>query len=139
MVRSRADALHVAAIGAVVLSLLVLCSCASARYERDWIFEGVALTDTLILFENAFLLERSSPLGVSNYSGRLFVDDDEWRFEIETWKPADGDVRHFDPPIVYVYRGRSFQNGIAFYSYKVIGRSPISLFIRAPTDFDLRD
>jgi hypothetical protein len=139
---STACAAHVllrAAKALPLLAFLVLLSCASRSYVRDWIFEGVALTDTLMLFENAFVLERSSALGVSRYAGTFTVHDDEWRFEIDTWKGSQGIVHHFDPPVVYLYRGRIFQNGIAFYSGKAVGETPLTLFIRTPTDFDARD
>jgi hypothetical protein len=118
---------------------LLLLSCAGRSYVREWVFEGVALTDTLMLFEDAFILERSSPLGVSRFSGTFVVRDEEWRFEIDTWKGAQGVVRRFDPPVVYVYRGKVFRNGIAFFSGRAEGESPLTLFIRAPTDFDARN
>jgi hypothetical protein len=124
---------------AILIVVAGLCSCLGTYYVRTWSFEGVDCTDTLYLSGDTFRLERDSSNGTASFSGRIRVKGEEWRFEIDTWQPADALPVQFDPPVVYVYRGRSFENGLAFYSYRVIGRSPLPLFIRAPSDFDIRD
>jgi hypothetical protein len=118
---------------------LWMTSCLGDRYVRDWTYNGDDLSDTLLLTESSFSLERVSADGVEVFSGRFTSGRGLWRFEIETWKPARGKKHHFDPPAVFVCRGRLFENGVAFFSGRFLGEVPIVLFIRTPTDFDRQD
>jgi hypothetical protein len=121
----------------LVVVLAGAAGCAGSYYVRGWAFEGMDLTDRLYLSGKTFQLERISPDGISVFSGRFQVQGEEWRFEIDSWKPVNEPQRRLNPPVVYVYRGRSFQKGLAFYSFRVLGRSPLTLFIRSPSDFDM--
>jgi hypothetical protein len=123
----------------IALACLGTAACAGERYVRDWTFNGVDLTDTLFVGEDSFSLERVSDDGIELFSGRFEAGTGTWRFEIETWKAADGEERHFDPPVVFVCRARLFENGIAFFSGRFVGRAPITVFLHTPTDFDRQD
>jgi hypothetical protein len=115
----------------------MLAGCASARYEREWTLAGEPFTDTLVLSGDSFRLERASLLGQAVFLGRFEVNGDQWRFSVEAWKSAEGPWVHFGEPVEYVYRGRAFANGLAFYSVKP-PRTPLGgLFIRVPSDFDI--
>jgi hypothetical protein len=129
---------------ALVTSIAIAClggvlSCAGDRYVRDWRFNGVDLSDTLVVGESTFSLERVSTDGIELFSGRFKAGQGTWRFEIETWKPGVGEEHHFDPPVVFVCRVRLFENGIAFFAGRFVGKAPIGVFIRTPTDFDRQD
>ena len=115
----------------------MLGGCASVRYARDWALAGEPFTDTLVLSGDSFRFERASLLGLAVFLGRFNVNGDQWRFSVESWKPAEGPWVHFGEPVEYVYRGRAFANGIAFYSVS-LPRTPLDgLFIRVPSDFDV--
>jgi hypothetical protein len=135
-------AMRRAAPASVVLLLLFatgfLSCCATARYERGAVLAGDDLSETLFLSGEEFRLEAETPQGTVMFAGRLEVTDNEWRFTIQTFRMNDGRVRTFSPAPVYVYRGRSFENGIAFYSRLSPRHLPADLvFITAPCDFDI--
>jgi hypothetical protein len=130
---------RVAACTAIAVACLGAASCVGERYVRDWTYNGTDLSDTLIVTENSFSLERVSPDGTEVFSGRFKSGEGPWRFEIETWRTARGEEHHFDPPVVFVCRGRLFEHGIALFSGRFLGKVPIVLFIRTPTDFDRED
>jgi hypothetical protein len=125
-----------ARLTALAAVLLLLASCASTRYIRTWVVDGADFTDTLTIAGRYFRLERISTDGTSTFAGSFNVEGDQWRFEIGEWTPAAGPVRRFDPPVVYLYRGRSFLHGLAFFSYRALTEAPMDQFIRAPGDFD---
>ena len=135
--KTRAHASALAA--ALVLVCLGMVSCAGDRYVRTWTYNGEDLNDTLTVGEDFFTLERVSSEGTEVFSGRFVAGPGPWRFEIENWKPVNGEERHFDPPIVFVCRGRLFENGMALFAGRFLGRAPMGLFIRTPTDFDRQD
>jgi hypothetical protein len=137
--RLRRPVQRVARAAWIAIACLGMVSCVGDRYVRDWTLNGADLSDTLFVSEDTFSLERVSADGVEVFSGRLDTSQGIWRFEIETWKPAVGEERRFDPPVVFVCRGRLFENGIAFFAGRFLGRAPISVFLRTPTDFDRRD
>jgi hypothetical protein len=122
----------------LLLALAFLGGCETARYERGSLLAEDELTETLFLSGEEFRLEKVSDQGTILFTGLLQVTGEEWRFAIQTWRSAGGALRRYTPEIVYVYRGRSFQNGIAFYSL-LSPRHPAGdfLFIRAPCDFDI--
>jgi hypothetical protein len=115
-----------------------LSCCATARYERGAVLAGDDLSETLFLSGEEFRLEKETPQGTLVFAGLLEVTDNEWRFTITTFRTNDGRVRTFEPALVYVYRGRSFENGIAFYS-RLSPRRPTAelVFITVPCDFDI--
>lgn len=122
----------------ILLSSLVL-SCAGTRYIRAWESEGVGSIDRLLFKGAAFRLERFSDEGVTVFTGRFEVRDDQWRFEIHTWKPTRGIERVLEPPVTYVCRGRLFANGLAFFSSTVVSGKALDVFIPIPFDFDLEE
>ena len=128
--------LQVARVTSIAIVCVGVASCVSDRYVRDWTYNGIDLSDTLVVFDNSFNLERVSARGTELFSGRFETEEERWRFEIETWKPPGGEERHFDPPLVFECRGRLFEKGIAFFSGRFIDAAPIDLFIRTPTDFE---
>jgi hypothetical protein len=115
----------------------LLGGCVTTRYARDWTLAGEEFTDTLELSGNSFRLERTSGLGPTLFMGRFDTTGEEWRFEIVAWRPPDGPWMTFTPPVVYRYRGHAFLNGIAFYAVTAPRSSPLELFIRVPSDFDV--
>jgi hypothetical protein len=122
---------------ALVALLAALASCAGTRYARAWISNGADIEDTLFIAGGSFRLERVSPEGVSVFSGTLQVDAGEWTFTIQSWQPTGADVRQLQPPVVYRYRGHSFENGIAFFSSQVLAGVLQTFFIHTPIDFDV--
>ncbi|MGA2975759.1 MAG: hypothetical protein ABSF77_10670 [Spirochaetia bacterium] len=131
-------ALHRSIPGIVIILLfLSLISCAATRYIRAWAQDGADFTDRLLLFGDRFRLERSSQDGTLVFSGRFEVREDQWRFEIQSWKPASGYERILETPVIYVCRGRRFPNGLAFFSSKVIKGSALDVFMHVPFDFDI--
>ena len=123
------------ASGVIIALVLVLASCAGSVYVRNWVYENTELKDTLVLSGESFRLERASPDGTSVFSGSWAEQNGEWVFKVESWKPYNAAERRFDPPITYFYKGKKFENGIAFYSFRLEGSSPLNLFIRTPSDF----
>ena len=114
-----------------------LTGCVSDRYERAGVLAGQAITETLLISGELFRLERSSGRGQEIFEGALEVSGEEWRFSLESRRTTAG-VRRLSPAVVFVYRGRAFDNGIAFYAL-LSPRSPPAdiVFIRAPCDFDV--
>jgi hypothetical protein len=122
----------------ILFSTLTLGGCATVRYERGAVLAGDELTETLFLSGEEFRLERESQQGILVFTGLFDVENSEWRFAVESLRAADGRLRTFTPALLYIYRGRSFQNGIAFYALLSPRTSPPDVvFIRAPCDFDI--
>ena len=122
----------------IILSTVFLGACATARYERGAILAGDELTETLFLSGEQFRLERESPQGTLVFIGFFVVEDTEWRFSVQSVRAANGKLLEFSPALVYVYRGRTFENGIAFYALLSPRRPPADpAFIKAPCDFDI--
>jgi hypothetical protein len=130
---------RIAVSAVIAVVCLGAASCAGNRYVRDWTYNGVELSDTLVVTEDSFRLERISDDGTEVFSGRFKSGEGPWRFEIETLKTASGEEHHFDPPLVFVCRGRLFEHGIALFSGRFLGKVPIVLFLRTPIDFDRED
>jgi hypothetical protein len=120
----------------LIAAVLCLGSCAGTRYVRTWDLQGVELTDRLYLGAGSFRLERLSADGIIVFSGRVAVHDDEWRFEVLSWKPARGRARTLKPPVVYVCRGHLFANGLAFFSAVLVSGKAPDTFIPIPFDYD---
>ena len=124
---------------ALTVFALALASCAGPVYVRSWVYENTELKDSLVFSGDSFRLERASPDGTTVFSGSWAEKGGEWVFRIDSWKPYNGAERRFDPPLTYLYKGKKFGNGIAFYSYRLEGSSPLNIFIRAPSDFNLQE
>lgn len=125
-----------ACLTSIAIACVGMASCVADRYVRAWTHNGVDLSDTLVVFDSSFSLERVSAKGTELFSGRFEIGTEAWKFEIDTWKPPGGGEHRFDPPVVFWCRGRLFENGIAFFSGMFLGEAPIDLFIRTPTDFE---
>ena len=131
-------AAHVSFLLWVFFSTVLLAGCATARYERSAVLAGVELTETLFLSGEQFRLEQESSEGTLVFLGSLVVADNEWRFLVQSLRAADGTLRQFTPALLYVYRGRSFDNGIALYALLTPRHAATEpAFIRAPCDFDM--
>jgi hypothetical protein len=121
-----------------VLAAALVSSCATARYGRDSVRAGEELSETLLVVGTAFELERETSRGTVAFRGSISVSGEVWRFTVTAWRPADGAWRDLAAPQVVLYRGRLFDNGIAFYAALASPRWPLeAAFITAPCDFDI--
>jgi len=124
-------------VAAALIVILGLGSCAGPVFSRNWSVNNDALTDTLTLSGDNFVLERVSAAGTSSWEGAFKDNGDQWIFDITVWRPANASAKTFDPPIRYLYQVKRFQNGVSFLKLSdVVGHSNFQ-FIQAG-DYSLR-
>ncbi len=114
---------------AAALVLVMLSSCVSAVYVREWELDGRSVSDRLTITGDHFRLERAGQGGVSEFEGAFTDDGEEWVLEVTAWKPPGRTVRWLDPPARFVYRVKVFQNGVSFLSVLDVQGSPTFSFI----------
>ena len=119
----------------VLLLCATLLSCSVLRYVRTETVAGGVLVNRLILDRHTFRLERDSDEGKVVYVGRFDVSGDLWTFQSISWSSCAGKSQQIDPPLLFVCRGRSFDNGVAFF---VASSRPAGMdaFLELPSDFD---
>ncbi len=115
----------------------VLLSCSGLHYVRSGEIAGSRFVDRLILSGQSFRLERSDEEGTLVYDGRYSVKGEMWSFEILSWRSAHGPSHPLDPPLLFVCRGRSFENGLAFFAPADSHGAQVDVFLNLPSDFDL--
>ena len=121
----------------IFLPLAFLFSCSGLRYVRTVNLAGTQFVDRLILSGQSFRLVRSSEDGTVAYSGRFRIDGDMWTFEISSWSLESELPHRLDPPLLFVCKGRSFENGVAFFALSASHSPQQDAFLHLPTDFDL--
>jgi hypothetical protein len=122
------------ALLAAAAAVVLLVSCAGITYTRAWTYNNAALTDTLIVTDDSFRLERASASGTTVFAGDLKQGDERWTFDIVRWEPYNATAQTFDPPVRYVYRVRKSRGTLSFLALEdVKGWSPMQ-FIQ-PGDF----
>ncbi len=127
----------VARCGGAVLLCATLFACGSLRYVRTENVAGSVFVDRLVLDGPSFRLERMSDEGRIVYIGRYAVDGDQWTFQITSWRSDAGQSHRIDPPLLFVCRGKSFDNGVAFFDTPS-GSTDMDAFLDLPSDFDLQ-
>ena len=129
--RSRFFAL---ALLSMIVALLIGCS--SLQPART--FARAGSSDRLILRGATFRLERSSGDSVLIYSGYYRIEGEIWTFEITSWYALPGKTAVLDPPLLFVCKGRVFDNGVAFFEPTASHSAQIDEFLSLPSDFDLQ-
>jgi hypothetical protein len=135
-VTARVRSLIVRAVG-VLVTLALLLSCSSLRYVRKGSLAGSEFVDRLELSGQSFRLERSSDEGTIVYGGSYRVDGEMWTFVISAWSTESRHPHRLDPPLLFLCRGRSFDNGLAFFAPSASHSAQLDVFLSLPSDFDL--
>ena len=121
----------------LMLPLALLLSCSSLRYVRTGNLDGARFVDRLVLTGQSFRLERSSPAGNVVYSGRFWIKDGIWTFAISSLRGDSGLPHRLDPQMLFICKGRRFDNGVAFFATSASRSVQQDIFLSLPSDFDL--
>jgi hypothetical protein len=126
---------HVIAL-AFAFIVLILGSCATV-YTRAYSVNAVSLNDSLTISGDSFTLQRISQDGTAEFKGKFEDRGDQWIFNIESWKPANANIKRFSPAVRYIYQVKKFGDAVSFLKLVDVVGTSMFQFIQ-PGDYQLR-